>query len=1046
MAARAPPVPAPGPTPGPAPVHAVSRHGRERLQPRLRVTHPNDPAEREADRIAQAIGREVGTPSPRLQAASPLQRKAAASGAPPPASAARLRAAAQGGTALTPAQRAMFEPRLRADLSAVRLHTGPEAGRLAVSLGARALTHGRHIFFAPGEYRPETPEGIELLAHELVHTVQQGAAPAARVQRKPAEPVRERLSADSLAGWGLADLLSGLSDLAHAIPGYRMLTIVLGADPITGRGVARSAANILRALVEFLPGGVVITRVLDAHGVFDRIAALASAALGSVGLSSAGLRALLDQFLDTVSWRDVFDPAGIWRRASRIFAGPVDRLIAAGRALLGQILSIVREAVLKPLAALAEGTEGYALLKAVLGFDPVTGEAVPRTAETLIAPFLRMIGQDELWQNLQRANAIPRAFAWFSGAMAGVVALVRSIPGRFLAALGELQITDFLVLPRAFLRLAGAFAGFLGAFASFAGSTVLDLLKIIVEVVAPGVMPYIQRAGAAFQTILRNPVGFVSNLVRAGRMGFEQFAGRFLAHLRAALVGWLTGTLGGTGVHIPQAFTLPEILRFVLSVLGLTWAQVRTRLVRILGEAPVRALETGFALVRTLVTQGPAATWQEIVAAAGNLRDMVIEQVMAFVKSRVVEAAVTRLVSMLSPAGALIQAIIAIYNTVMFFVERLRQIAQVAAAFIDSIAAIAAGSLGAAANRVEQTMAGLLTLVISFLARIAGLGRVADAVTGLIRRVRAPIERGIDRVVQWIVAQARRAGRFIAQAGVPQDPATRLRLASRDSIALARALRGRVTAPLLERAFSLLRTRYGLASLTVRQTPAGWMATARINPELSWRVPLPGETAGTGGISRVATATGPGGVATAGVIGEVRPGIRRRGMERALPGAGDLTGDAGNYLAGYRRAHLYGPGFGDETAIGLMYASVEVNNELQSRGAKYGIEGYTRQILQRVRQLGGRLAVEAIATSYPDPPPGVPRPLGQPVLHRVVYTFVVLDAAGNEIRLPSGRRATATITCGPPLPGGAGGRGTPATGGLMELDAYIGSRSTRTGL
>jgi len=71
----------------------------------------------------------------------------------------------------------------------------------------------------------------------------------------------------------------------------------------------------------------------------------------------------------------------------------------------------------------------------------------------------------------------------------------------------------------------------------------------------------------------------------------------------------------------------------------------------------------------------------------------------------VVTAAVTRLVSMLSPAGAFIQAVIATYNTVMFFVERLRQIAQVAMSFIDSISAIAAGNITAAANRVEQRSA-----------------------------------------------------------------------------------------------------------------------------------------------------------------------------------------------------------------------------------------------------------------------------------------------------------------------------------------------------
>ncbi len=130
---------------------------------------------------------------------------------------------------------------------------------------------------------------------------------------------------------------------------------------------------------------------------------------------------------------------------------------------------------------------------------------------------------------------------------------------------------------------------------------------------------------------------------------------------------------------------------------------------------------------------------------------MVIDAVMDFVKSKVIEAAITKILSSLNPAGAFVQAVIAIYNTVMFVVERLRQIAQVVAAFIDSIAAIAAGAVGAAANKVEQTMAGLLTLVISFLARLAGLGKVSDIVLDVVKKIRAPIDKALDFVVAWIV-------------------------------------------------------------------------------------------------------------------------------------------------------------------------------------------------------------------------------------------------------------------------------------------------------
>ena len=163
---------------------------------------------------------------------------------------------------------------------------------------------------------------------------------------------------------------------------------------------------------------------------------------------------------------------------------------------------------------------------------------------------------------------------------------------------------------------------------------------------------------------------------------------------------------------------------------------------------------------------------------------------MTFVRDRVVQAAITKLLTSLNPAGAFIQAVIAIYNTVMFFVERLRQIAQVVASVIDSLAAIAAGTIGPAASRVEQTMAGLLTLVISFLARIAGLGKASDAVTGITNKVRAPIDKALDKVVAWIVAQARRLGRLVA------GPAGRAGGAGTEA---SRAVKARVRADLAGR-------------------------------------------------------------------------------------------------------------------------------------------------------------------------------------------------------------------------------------------------------
>ncbi|MFS8203788.1 DUF4157 domain-containing protein [Streptomyces sp. CWNU-52B] len=65
-----------------------------------------------------------------------------------------------------------LEEQLGHDLGRVRLHTGRDAGQLTEMLGADAVAVGQDVFFREGAYRPGTADGRRLLAHELLHTVQ----------------------------------------------------------------------------------------------------------------------------------------------------------------------------------------------------------------------------------------------------------------------------------------------------------------------------------------------------------------------------------------------------------------------------------------------------------------------------------------------------------------------------------------------------------------------------------------------------------------------------------------------------------------------------------------------------------------------------------------------------------------------------------------------------------------------------------------------------------------------------------------------------------
>ena len=80
------------------------------------------------------------------------------------------------GQPLDPATRRLMEPRFGHNFSKVRVHTGREAAESCRTVGATAYTVGQNVVFGNRQYAPQTADGQRLLAHELAHVVQQGAA------------------------------------------------------------------------------------------------------------------------------------------------------------------------------------------------------------------------------------------------------------------------------------------------------------------------------------------------------------------------------------------------------------------------------------------------------------------------------------------------------------------------------------------------------------------------------------------------------------------------------------------------------------------------------------------------------------------------------------------------------------------------------------------------------------------------------------------------------------------------------------------------------
>jgi len=87
-----------------------------------------------------------------------------------------LKASKGNGSPLNSETRVEMEQGFGADFTDVKIHTNSSAVQMNKELRAQAFTSGNDIYFNEGRYRPESKNGKKLLAHELTHTVQQGAS------------------------------------------------------------------------------------------------------------------------------------------------------------------------------------------------------------------------------------------------------------------------------------------------------------------------------------------------------------------------------------------------------------------------------------------------------------------------------------------------------------------------------------------------------------------------------------------------------------------------------------------------------------------------------------------------------------------------------------------------------------------------------------------------------------------------------------------------------------------------------------------------------
>jgi len=154
--------------------HSENRYAQQMfVQAKLEIGQIKDAYEQEADRVADAIMQMSEPASNHVEELFQIKKLLLSGMELSPDFEAQFNLLRGGGRPLPESVRTFFESRLGFDFSQVRIHTEARGVELARTLNARAFTVGQDVVFGAGQYATWTSAGQRLLAHELVHVIQQ---------------------------------------------------------------------------------------------------------------------------------------------------------------------------------------------------------------------------------------------------------------------------------------------------------------------------------------------------------------------------------------------------------------------------------------------------------------------------------------------------------------------------------------------------------------------------------------------------------------------------------------------------------------------------------------------------------------------------------------------------------------------------------------------------------------------------------------------------------------------------------------------------------
>ncbi|MGW2823180.1 phage tail protein [Streptomyces sp. NPDC001443] len=279
--------------------------------------------------------------------------------------------------------------------------------------------------------------------------------------------------------------------------------------------------------------------------------------------------------------------------------------------------------------------------------------------------------------------------------------------------------------------------------------TIIELKNLLLGVLA--------KAASAVMKIIKDPIGFLGNLVTAVGAGLRQFVGNIAEHLKKGLISWLLGAAAGAGLALPAKFDLKGIIQLLAGLLGLTWGNIRARITRKgVPDQAVTAAEQSVPVAQAIQKEGPAGAVEHIKESVGDLKSTILQKLTAYLIPTVIVAGITWITSLLTPASAFVRAVKGIIDLVTFVVTQGGQIIQFVNSILDAVVAIANGGGGGVPALIEGALAASIPVLIGFLAALLGVGNLAGKVRQVFTAVAKPVNKAIDKIVDFIAKAAKK--------------------------------------------------------------------------------------------------------------------------------------------------------------------------------------------------------------------------------------------------------------------------------------------------